>query len=144
MVENNYCSIVIWIMRYMHYVKQRGSDVFKMPGIPRTNIEREKYHQRQEPLHQSKQVWPLERFSSQRSPWLAATIKVKQSLAGCFGVHQTPALIPQTHNLEVWNQSSRLNIMLQRTRNGCDFQRKSIQDFLMCSSLGSYLNWNSE
>jgi len=33
----------------------------------------EKHNQRQETLHQSKQVWPLERFSSQRSPWLAAT-----------------------------------------------------------------------
>lgn len=56
----------------MHKIEQRGSDIFKMPGIPRTHI-REKHNQRQETLHQSKQVWPLERFSSQRSPWLAAT-----------------------------------------------------------------------
>lgn len=81
-------------MRYMHYVNQRGSDVFK-----------DKYRERsitrgKNPFINLNKCDPWKGSAVNGAlDWLQPLrihIKVKQSLAGCFGVRQTPALIPQT------------------------------------------------
>lgn len=82
-------------MRCMYNIKQRGSDVFKMPGIPRTHIERSITRGRNPFINLNKcDPWKGSAVNGALD-WLQPLrihFKVKHSLA----VHQTLALIPQS------------------------------------------------
>ncbi len=133
-------------MRYMHNVKQ-GSDVFKMPGIPRTlHLWQEMYRERsitrgRTPFINLKcDPWKgsaVNGFPDWLLP-LRIHVKVKHSLAGCFGCfNSSNTAWKHETNHQDW-------LCFSGWRNGCDFQGKSIQDFLMHALPGSYLNWNTE
>ncbi len=134
-------------MRYMHNVKQ-GSDVFKMPGIPRTlHLWQEMYRERsitrgRNPFINLNKCDPWKGSAVNGFPdWLLPLrihVKVKHSLAGCFGCfNSSNTAWKHETNHQDW-------LCFSGWRNGCDFQGKSIQDFLMHALPGSYLNWNTE
>ncbi len=121
-------------MRYMHNVKQR-SDVFKMPGIPRTlHLWQEMYRERsitrgRNPFINLNKCDPWKGSAVNGFPdWLLPLrihVKVKHSLAGCFGCfNSSNTAWKHETNHQDW-------LCFSGWRNGCDFQGKSIQDFLM-------------